>query len=117
MSHLPVSPPTPPAAKPRSWMEGDLGDWKGAARRVRGERRQAGPHRPRTIRLWLPLTVLLVLFSPLIFLALGVAVFLPRPLGVNPATLILGLGRMLMSLSGTEVDVDSPAANVRIKIL
>ena len=71
-------------------------------------------HRP--LRLWLPLTPLAVLLAPLILLIAGIAVFLPRPLGVNPAQLVLGVGRMLMALNGTEVEVESPHASVLIKI-
>jgi hypothetical protein len=71
-------------------------------------------HRP--LRLWLPLTPLAILFAPLILLAAGIAVFLPRPLGMNPAQLVLGVGRMLLALNGTEVEVESPHASVLIKI-
>ena len=70
----------------------------------------------RPLRLWLPLTPLLVLLAPLVLLVLGIAVFLPRPLGVNPAQVVLGVGRMLMALNGTEVEVESPHASVLIKI-
>lgn len=77
--------------------------------------RKPGPR--RDINLWLPLTPLLILLSPLLLLAAGIAVFLPRPLGGNPAMVVLGVGRMLMALSGTEVEVDSRAANVHVKIL
>lgn len=71
-------------------------------------------HRP--LRLWLPLTPLAILFAPLILLIAGIAVFLPRPLGMNPAQLVLGVGRMLLALNGTEVEVESPRASVLIKI-
>jgi hypothetical protein len=70
----------------------------------------------RPIRLWLPLTPLVILFAPLMLLIMGIAVFLPRPLGVNPAQMVLGVGRMLMALNGTEVEVESPHASVLIKI-
>jgi hypothetical protein len=70
----------------------------------------------RPLRLWLPLTPLFVLLAPLILLIMGIAVFLPRPLGVNPAQMVLGVGRMLMALNGTEVEVESPHASVLIKI-
>jgi hypothetical protein len=70
----------------------------------------------RPIRLWLPLTPLIILFAPLVLLVMGIAVFLPRPLGVNPAQMVLSVGRMLMALNGTEVEVESPRASVLIKI-
>lgn len=70
----------------------------------------------RPLRLWLPLTPLVILFAPLILLIMGIAVFLPRPLGVNPAQMVLGVGRVLMALNGTEVEVESPHASLLIKI-
>lgn len=70
----------------------------------------------RPLRLWLPLTPLFILFAPLMLLIMGIAVFLPRPLGVNPAQMVLGVGRMLMALNGTELEVESPHASVLIKI-
>jgi hypothetical protein len=70
----------------------------------------------RPLRLWLPLTPLFILLAPLMLLIMGIAVFLPRPLGVNPAQMVLGVGRMLMALNGTEVEVESPHASVLIKI-
>jgi hypothetical protein len=70
----------------------------------------------RPLRLWLPLTPLFVLLAPLVLLIMGIAVFLPRPLGVNPAQMMLGVGRMLMALNGTQVEVESPHASVLIKI-
>lgn len=70
----------------------------------------------RPLRLWLPLTPLFVLLAPLVLLIMGIAVFLPRPLGVNPAQMMLSVGRMLMALNGTQVEVESPHASVLIKI-
>ncbi len=70
----------------------------------------------RPLRLWLPLTPLFILLAPLMLLVMGIAVFLPRPLGVNPAQMVLGVGRMLMALNGTELEVESPHASVLIKI-
>ncbi|HEX5379639.1 MAG TPA: hypothetical protein VFW47_13760 [Phenylobacterium sp.] len=70
----------------------------------------------RPLRLWLPLSPILILLSPLLLLALGIAVFLPRPLGVNPAHVVLGVGRVLLALNGTQVEVESPRASVLIKI-
>lgn len=97
-------------------------DLQGMSRRAERLRwrhlpRPIEPRPRRAIRLWLPLTPILILLSPLLLLALGIAVFLPRPLGVNPAQVVLGVGRMLMALNGTHVEVDSPHAQVLIKIL
>lgn len=84
--------------------------------RWRERPRPLGARRPR-VRLWLPLTPILILLSPLLLLVAGIAVFLPRPLGMNPAHLVLGVGRMLLALNGTHVEVESPHASVLIKIL
>jgi hypothetical protein len=84
--------------------------------RWRERPRPAGARRPRR-RLWLPLTPILILLSPLLLLVAGIAVFLPRPLGMNPAQFVLGVGRVLMALNGTHVEVESPHASVLIKIL
>ena len=70
----------------------------------------------RPLRLWLPLTPLFVLLAPFALLIMGICVFLPRPLGINPAQMVLSVGRMLMALNGTEVEVESPHASLLIKI-
>jgi hypothetical protein len=77
--------------------------------------RKPGPR--RDINLWLPLTPFLILLSPLLLLAAGIAVFLPRPFGLNPAMVVLGVGRVLVALSGTQVDIDRASTNVHINIL
>lgn len=95
-----------------------------AARTARHQRRQvrnpqAGPRsgdRP-VIRLWLPLTALFLILSPFALLLLIVAVFVPWPRGVSPLDAVLAVGRVLLSLGGTEVDVQAPDALVRIKIV
>lgn len=90
-----------------------------AMRTARYARRQATPapaQRP-VIRLWLPLTALFLILSPFAFLLLIVAVFMPWPRGVSPLGAVLSVGRVLLSLGGTEVDVEAPDALVRIKIV
>ena len=76
----------------------------------------ARPFEPREVRLWFPLTLVMVLLSPLLLLAMGIVVFLPRPLGVNPAYLVLAVGRVLSAISGSQVDLESPQARVHIKL-
>ena len=78
--------------------------------------RRPEPRPRRQIRLWIPVTPFLLLLSPLIFLIMGIAVLLPRPFGLNPAMAVLGIGRLLVALSGTEVDVDTRSSHVRLKI-
>ena len=84
--------------------------------RWRAPARSGRPRVRRQIHLWIPVTPFLLLLSPLIFLIMGIAVLLPRPLGLNPAMAVLGIGRLLVALSGTEVDVDTRSSRVRLKI-
>jgi hypothetical protein len=76
------------------------------------------PGRRRTVvRLWLPLTPLFLLLAPFALLLAPFVYFAPPR--VRPANPILGavqFGRLLMSLGGTEVDVDTPDAKVHIRI-
>ncbi len=109
MNQLP-SVPDPSSAIGRRSKRVERLRWQQASRRG-----AAAPRRP--IRLWFPLTALLIVFSPLLLLVLAVAVFLPRPIGVNPIHLMLGVGRMLMALSGTEVEVENDHRPVTIKII
>lgn len=60
----------------------------------------ARPRRP--FRIWVPVTPLLILFSPLILFALGVAVFLPGRFGLNPASFVLGVGRFIEAFNGDQ---------------
>lgn len=106
-------PPRPPRERRR-----DLQAMQRRAQRLRWRwvRPPEEPTTPRPIRLWLPLTPLLILFAPFALLIAGIAVFLPRPLGMNPAHLVLGVGRTLLALSGTHVEIEAPGASVLIKI-
>lgn len=93
-----------------------------AARTARHQRRQARTSHARSgerpvIRLWLPLTAFFLILSPFAFLLLIVAAFVRWPRGVSPLDAVLALGRVLLSLGGTEVDVQAPDALVRIKIV
>lgn len=88
------------------------------ARASRSAERPAEPKVNRTrVRLWLPLTPLFLLLSPLSLLLLVAAVFVPRPRGVSPLDVVMGIGRLLLSLGGTVIDVETPDASVRIKII
>ncbi len=79
---------------------------------------RARGHRRVVIRLWLPLTPLLWLLSPLPLACAPLAWLAPaRMRPANPYLAILVLGRLLLSLSGTVVDVDTADALVRIRIV
>lgn len=74
--------------------------------------------RPRTvIRLWLPLTPLFLLLAPFALLASPLLYVVHRRFGVSPLAAALAIGAVLLALGGTDVDVDTPDALVRLKIL
>ena len=72
-------------------------------------------HRP-VIRLWLPSTLIFLLLAPFALLLAPLLYLAPPPYGVRPFATIVGLGSVLLSLGGTEVDVDAPDALVRIRL-
>ena len=66
-----------------------------------GQRRRLSP--------WLPLAPVLIVLSPALLLVVGVAVFLPRPFRVNPATVMVNLGRVMVALSDGDPDIEDRA--------
>lgn len=92
------------------------------ARAVQTQQRQPPPSPARVeprrtvVRLWLPLTPLFLLLAPFALLLAPLVWFAPRPYGQRPLATVLGVGCLLLSLAGMDVDVDTPDARVRIKI-
>ena len=75
------------------------------------------PPRGRTVvRLWIPATPIFLLLAPFALLLAPLIYLAPRPYRLDPLAAVLGLGRLLLSLGGTVVDVDTPEALVRIRI-
>jgi hypothetical protein len=75
------------------------------------------PVRSRTVvRLWLPLTAIFLVLSPFAILLSPLIYFAPPPYGYRPFATVMAIGRLLMSLGGTVVDIDSRDALVRIRI-
>lgn len=72
---------------------------------------------PVTIRLWIPLTPLLGLLSPFVMLASPFARLGRRTRHTPTVRAAWALGAVLMSLSGTSVNVETPRATIRIFIL
>jgi hypothetical protein len=70
-----------------------------------------------TIRLWIPLTLLLGLLSPFVMLASPFVRIGRRTRHVPTVRAAWALGAVLMSLSGTAVSVETPRATIRIHIL
>jgi hypothetical protein len=77
---------------------------------------EARPPKRTVVRLWLPLTPLFALLSPLALIAAPLILFYPPARGVSPWLAAWSLGGVLLSLSGTVVEVDSRDALVHIRI-
>ncbi len=74
------------------------------------------PGKRVVVRLWLPLTAVFLLLAPFAFLLAPLMAFAPRPYRVRPLATVLGVGRVLLSLGGTVVHVDTPEALVSIRV-
>jgi len=78
----------------------------------------AAPAMRRTrIRLWLPLTPFFWILAPFAFLFAPLLLLAPPMWRTNPYLTVAVIGRVLTSMGGTLVDVDTPDARIRIKIL
>ena len=77
---------------------------------------QLRPHRRTVVRLWLPSTLLFLVLAPFAILLAPLLYLAPPPYGVRPFATVVGLGQVLLSLSGTVVDVDTPDALVTIRL-
>ena len=69
------------------------------------------------ISLWLPLTPVFWLLAPFAMLLAPLILLAPPLWRMNPYVTAYAVGRVLLALSGTDIDVDAPDARVRIKIL
>ena len=85
--------------------------------------------RRTVVRLWLPLTPLWIILAPFALLLAPLLTLAPRllrnrpraravraSLAVRPYRTAFALGAVLIAMSGTVVDVDTPDALVRIRI-
>lgn len=75
------------------------------------------PAHRTVVRLWIPATAIFWILSPFPLLFAPLAYFAPaafRP--ANPYAAVLAIGRLLISLGGTVVDVDTPDCLVRIRL-
>jgi hypothetical protein len=68
------------------------------------------------VRLWLPLTPLLLLLAPIPILLIPLLYLAPPLRGMNCAAAVFRLGDALLALSGTDIHVDTSDALVRIRI-
>ena len=88
-----------------------------AANDPRPAPRPMPPPSRTVVRLWLPLTALFLLLAPFALLLCPILYFVPRPWSLSPLATVLAVGRLLLALGGTDVDVRTPDAIVRLKII
>ena len=74
------------------------------------------PKRRVVVRLWLPMTVIFLLLAPFALLLAPLGYFAPPRYRPRPFATVLGIGQLLLSLSGTVVHVDTREALVSIRI-
>ncbi|WP_293681745.1 hypothetical protein [uncultured Phenylobacterium sp.] len=87
----------------------------GRVRRARSAK--PAPQRRTQVDLWLPMTPLATILAPFMMLLAPLMLLAPRMWRMNPYETAFAVIRLLLSLGGTEIDVDTPDARVRIKIL
>ncbi len=73
--------------------------------------------RKRTVvRLWLPLTPLWILLAPFALVAAPLILIYPPARSVSPWVTAWRVGAVLLSMSGTQCDVDSAGALIHIRL-
>lgn len=72
---------------------------------------------PFRLSLWLPLTPIFWILAPFVVLLAPLLLLAPPMWGSNPYLVVVTLGRVLTSLNGVDVDVETPEAGIHIKIL
>jgi hypothetical protein len=72
--------------------------------------------KPFRLRLWLPLTPLWIVLAPFALVAAPILTLVPATRGIAPYRAALAVGRVLLSLSGTVVEVRSDSAVLHIRI-
>src|SRR5262245_13288629 len=74
------------------------------------------PRKPFRLRLWLPLTPLWILLAPFALIAAPILALVPATGTIAPYRAALAIGRLLLSLSGTVVEVRGDSAVLYIRI-
>ena len=75
------------------------------------------PHSQRVINLWLPLFLIWILLLPLVLILLPFVLIAMLVVGMRPFHSLGARLRVLGSVAGTAIEVDSPKALVSIRIL
>lgn len=78
----------------------------------RVQRRQG----PVVVRLWIPITPLVILLAPAAMLFAPLAHRQARARGMNPWAAAWALGVVLRSLAGTSIDVETRKACIHLKL-
>lgn len=71
---------------------------------------------PTRLSLWLPITPLFAALAPFAMLLAPLLLLAPPMWRVNPYVTAFTIGRVLLSLGGTEIDVDTRDVRIRIRI-
>jgi hypothetical protein len=74
------------------------------------------PQKPFKLRLWLPLTPLWILLAPFALIAAPLLKLVPATRTIAPYRAAFTVGGVLLSLSGTVVEVNSASAVIYIRI-
>lgn len=69
-----------------------------------------------TLRLWLPLTPFWILLAPFALIAAPILALVPATRAMPPYRAAFAIGGVLLSLSGTVVEVNSASAVLHIRI-
>lgn len=82
---------------------------------------RAGGGRPArrrvVVRLWVPTTAIFCMLAPVPLLLAPLAWLSPPAVrSRNPYAAVLAIGRTLIALGGTLVDIDTPDARVRVRL-
>ena len=92
---------------------GDLAALRERALRTR-RARGADVREPARMSLWLPVTPLFAALAPFAMLAAPLLMLAPPMWRVNPWQAAFTIGGVLLSLGGTEIDVDAHDTRIRI---
>ena len=84
-------------------------------RRERAAQRRA-ERGPVNVVLWIPSTLIFTLLSPFAILLTPFLYLAPRSVIEDPAHTVAALGRVLLSLGGTVVEVDAPDTHVHLRL-
>ena len=87
---------------------------------LRGGVLDAGPPPLRTrritVRLWIPSTALFCLLAPFALLLAPLGYLSPHPYRIPPFAAAFAIGRLLISLGGSVVHVDTPEALISLRL-